>query len=142
MSALAEDAIVIRAAVETDLGLIYSSWLRSYWNARPAALDGVAYADYQQGQRARIDRLLRTHGASVACSPAAPDTIMGWACFDPARDEMPWHYVYTRQTYRRMGVASLLLGPAQAGTAATHMTDAFHRCFPRVPFNPYLLEQT
>lgn len=135
MSALAEDAIVIRAAVETDLGLIYSSWLRSYWNARPAALGGVSYADYQSGQRARIDRLLAAHGARVACSPAAPDTIMGWAC----DDGFVLHYLYVRQTYRRMGIAGQLRGMLPG---ATHMTDAFHRCFPGVTYTPYLLEQT
>jgi hypothetical protein len=128
------DGIVIRPAVETDLALIYSSWLRSYWNAT-AAHSGVAYSDYQRGQRARIDRLLAKCGARIACNPEAPDTIMGWAC----ADGFALHYVYTRQIYRHMGVAALAMG-SLAGV--THMTPGFARCFPNVPFNPYLLEQT
>lgn len=139
MTALAQPAIVIREAVATDANLIYSSWLRSYWNSTAIGL-GVEYQVYQAGQRARIDRLLRTHGALVACSPEAPDTIMGWACIDG--DHVAVHYAYTRQIYRRAGVArSLLVLDGILPRYATHMTPAFSRGFPSVQYNPYLLEQ-
>lgn len=143
MTAAALPAVILRPAVESDAALIYSSWLRSYWNSTMSK-SGVAYQDYARGQRARIDRLLAKHGAVVACSPEAPSTIMSWACVGrwtiPQGFPVSLHYVYTRQPYRRQGHARLLVAADADG--ATHMTPAFARCFPTVPFNPYLLEQT
>lgn len=139
---IAPDAITIRPAVETDVALIYSSWLRSYWNATMVG-SGVLYAAYQEGQRARIARLIDC--VEIACSPAAPDTIMGWRC----SDDVALHYLYVRQPYRHQGIGRYLLatwgwkvGQPLAALAATHMTPVFARAFPHIPFNPYLLEQT
>lgn len=137
MTALAADAIVIRPAVESDVALIYSSWLRSYWNATACNM-GIEYQVYQVGQRARIKRLI--DHVEIVCSPAVPDAIMGWRCADYSGDRSSLHYVYVRQPYRRQGIAKYLLGTWN--WQATHMTSAFARCFPSIPFNPYLLEQT
>jgi GNAT superfamily N-acetyltransferase len=126
--------VVIRQAVESDAALIYSSWLRSYWNATARDL-GIEFSVYQAGQRARIARLLARYGARVACSPEAPDTIMGWSC----DDGFTLHYLYVRQIYRRQGIAGQLRGCL---LAATHMTPAFKLAFPYVVYQPYFLEQT
>jgi hypothetical protein len=141
MTALASSAITIRLAVESDVALIYSSWLRSYWNAT-VCHQGIEYQAYQAGQRARIERLLQARTALVACSPEAPDTIMGWLSWGGAGVDHTWalNYVYVRHIYRRSGVARLLTRGYV--WAATHMTPAFARAFPSIPFNPYLLELT
>lgn len=137
MTALGANALTIRPAIDSDVALIHSSWLRSYWNASASA-SGVRFDLYQAGQRARIARLLSF--VEIACSPEAPDTIMGWRCADYTGDRSALHYVYVRQIYRRQGVAKYLLGTWD--WQATHMTPAFARAFPRIPYNPYLLEQT
>lgn len=127
--------VQLRPARADDEALIYSSWLRSYWNATMKGV--VEYIDYIRGQRARIDRMLAAHGALVACSPSDDTVIMGWACLGGGG----LHYVYVRHLYRNQGVATSLItyGPPRS---VTHMTPVFGKAFRGWTYNPYLLEIT
>jgi len=116
--------IPLRPAVETDLGLIFSSWLKSYWATRPPEMTAVASGLYfsDQGHHGVIERILGRTGAIVAHVPDDPDTIMGWACIE---DDC-LHYVYVREIWRRKGVAKALVGAVPVATVS-HLTPEIAR---------------
>ncbi len=89
--------ILLRPREPNDWRFIVSSWLRSY---NPETLSNERYAE----ERKRIEALLRSGTALVACEADDRDTILGWVC---ARgDELL--YAYTKDGARRQGVCRLL----------------------------------
>ncbi len=133
--------ILLRPAEPSDMGLVYSSWLKSYryresaTSARPCSKcsrpprrdvsGGEANAevrsdDYFKHQHQAIERLLATGAYVVIAHPAeTPAVIAAWACLDA--DPEVAHYVYTREAYRERGYARLLVA---GRTICTHLTDS------------------
>ncbi len=134
--------IAFRAAVPADLGLVYSSWLKSYWDARPMALAHVARALFfsDSGHHGVIDRLLPRSTVTVAHPPGDPDEIYGWLC----SSERALHYLYVKELWRRKGVARGLLAFAEYGPAirCSHLTSAFLEALGRecdCQYDPYAM---
>lgn len=158
---------MIRAATIDDLPFVRSAWLRSYASSDWATLvsPGERYTStcnrcgkaslratrsgagltlrrpsevYWSGQRALIDRLIRS--AAVIVAQGADNLLDGFICFEPP-DVL--HYVYVRNlpTLRGTGIAkelcSLLTGPVRYTHRSRQVDEA------RVPagwvFSPYLL---
>ena len=101
--------IAVREAIDTDLGLILSSWLKSYRNsASQVTVTNDIYYNDVVGQKARILELMAHGSTAVACDPADPDIVYGWACIGRITPPVV-NYVYTKQAYRRQCVGSRLL---------------------------------
>lgn len=94
----------IQPATPGDLNFIRSSWLRSFAGSHLARHAGPAY---WPGHTLVRDRLLEECPPIVARMQDEPTSICGWACFGP--DVV--HYVFVRQRWQRLGIASMLLEP-------------------------------
>jgi GNAT superfamily N-acetyltransferase len=129
--------LAFRPVTDADVGLVYSSWLRSYWDARPPQVWDIPRETYfsDAGHHGVVTRLLARSVVTVAHAPDDPDEVYGWICVG-ARG---LHYVYVKELWRRKGVATRLLDGAPVGVAS-HMTKAF-RDGPgkrlALLFNPY-----
>jgi hypothetical protein len=122
-------------AAPGDEPLVYSSWIRQV-----ADLPPLAGTDPRE-HRDVIGALLARSLVLVACNPACPDQVYGYVCAEPP-DAL--HFVYVRNTWRRFGIGSLLVGQILPGfkqdtTYVTHATRALrHLRGPwRLVFNPY-----
>jgi GNAT superfamily N-acetyltransferase len=117
-----------------ELGFVASAWKRSYSDA--PANDALPLAKYYARINRQFDALMARPDVAVlvARDPERPDTLFGFVCFEPG-DEWALHYVFTRKSHRRLGVASELLRRALEGaeperliyTAATRFDDVWER---------------
>lgn len=122
----------VRPYVEEDKPLIMSSWLRSYRKGCDDArrifrpLYFSSQQDWIRGILARPDARV-----IVACSPGRDDlderTIFGWLCYEPnpRMDRPTLHYLYVKEPFRELGVASQLLestGMDLDGMYLSHLT--------------------
>ena len=115
-----------------DDPLVYSSWLRQ--------IRGVPQLDLAH-HRTVVARLLERHGATIACNPADPTHIYGYACCGAPST---LHFVYVRNTFRCYGIGSALLHQLLPGfreqvTYHTHQTRAVRHLKDKwmLRFDPY-----
>ena len=117
MLAIEAPPLSVRQASENDWKFIYSSWIKSsalswykanrFW-IKPKLLSPDFDEIYSAGVAKMIDRL-RSHDSTlfaVATPPRDGDFIVGWCCLGPGLV----HYCYVRESFRRAGVASMLIG--------------------------------
>lgn len=127
------DLLLERGIRGTDVDFILSSWLRSYRLSevvRPIPKD-VYYEEHHRIAR----RLLEQSDVKMLVSTEDPDTII--ACMI---SQKPWiHYIYTKQQFRRMKLASGLVGDPGSWEGYTHRTLLSQKI--RLPqawvYNPY-----
>jgi len=100
-----------------EVNLVRSSWLRS--NASSGLARSLGRKAYYSGHHDLIDRLMHRAEMRVACSVTRHDTIVGWACVEPA----VVHYVFVREEFRCNGVARRLLAELPERVTYTHRTD-------------------
>lgn len=134
MSSPAVDSL-LRDGTSEDVPFVLSSWLKS------AADDvgGVAAAFTRKVFYAEHERLIRESvlprsRVRVASSPAEPDAIRGWACFEETEHGTHLHYVYVRFDWRGLGVGKQLVDSIGDIALQTHST---RRAVSPYPYNPY-----
>lgn len=126
----------IRFAEIQDLPLVFSSWLKSY--RKHAATQGLSNDVYFSGQRELIARLLQRATVRLLVSVEDPSHIYGWACTELSGGLPVLHYVYVKQTYRRLGFARLLLGDLLTTPVAySHLGEFTGKLASGSHFNPY-----
>lgn len=112
-------ALSIREATEADLRFVRASWFESYRNGGYAPQ--VAFPTYRDGQHNIIERCLAAGRCFVAFATVVPDEICSWVC---VQAPSLLHFAYTKQAYRRMGMAKFLLAhAARAGALLEHTHD-------------------
>jgi GNAT superfamily N-acetyltransferase len=94
---------LLRVGRPQDTGFIVHSWRRS----RAPFVTYRQQICYRRGQDALIAALLERSVVRVAHEVGEPDTIVGWACGEPAGSLL--HWVYVRRQRRRRGVANALI---------------------------------
>lgn len=112
--------VTLRDGLPSDLPHVCKSWLNSF-RTLPVEPDPYRYAKgiYFPRRRPIVEALLSRAHLTVACHPDDPDTIAGWACWEPG-----WlHYVFVKDTFRRAGVASMLILPLGPKFSCTHLTS-------------------
>jgi hypothetical protein len=98
--------IAIRDASEGDVPFIFNSWLESFRSGPvPKFVDNKIY--YAE-QHKLIERLLRRCTVKMAVDPADPAQIYGYLVCEQTEGIPTYHYAYTKQTYRGMGVCRQL----------------------------------
>ena len=110
--ALAPLQTVIRPMALGDVSFIIDSWCGSYSKCPEAASTDADV--FKIEQRNLIYRLLPKCKVLVACDPAQPNSIRGWACAEPARESGGlWilHYALVRPELQGMGIATSLVAP-------------------------------
>lgn len=117
--------IAFRDGTDADAGLIFSSWLRSYYDARPPAIWDIQREVYfaDSGHHGVVERILRVSRVLIAHPPDDPDEVYGWACGGAGL----LHYVYVKELWRRKGVATRLVAEVAPGPTLTvsHRTKSF-----------------
>lgn len=99
----------IRKAEQVDYAFITDSWMKS---TRDEPWSGVIPNNMAMAVLVETIRQLVTRGAviHVACNPERENQVIGWLCSEPGRNgERVVHHMYTKRTFRRMGVAKQLL---------------------------------
>lgn len=103
---------ILRAAVEADHRLIYSSWVTHQGEFEPWA--SIGRPDYLRWQHELVRRCLASYPTRVACFAEEPDLIQAWVNFtldDPGSvDALPVvNWIWVRKEHREVGLASQLL---------------------------------
>lgn len=136
--------VLLRHPTPEDLKFVRHSWFESYRKGGLAPL--VGFDVYAAGMNKLLDRLL--HGdVHVAYATEVPDEIVGWVCRNElvtTRVPRHLHYVYVKQAYRRLGIATQLIEDVKCGPISnmyTHETRAGRGFAQKLAlrFNPYLL---
>lgn len=104
MSADAAFPYEIRAAGQTDLPFIFSTWLKSFRKS-PWARQ-IPPTIYFRHEHDRVAQNLNDSQTLIAHPANDPDTILGWAC---GRGQLI-HWVYVKRTWRGLGIGRKLAG--------------------------------
>lgn len=130
--------INIRQAVESDKPIILDSWLSSM---------GIAHSWRLRDARTTVEDLWLTAHFAVACASDEPDQVFAWLCYEMAPRPTVF-YIYTKQVYRKMGIASQLMGHVFPDKptlqVAIHPPVQSHfgslvRSFPKCVYNTFYL---
>ncbi len=104
----------------TDEGYILRSWQETLkqapanaWARNGDGAKALAYA-----LKLQCEKLLRRYGAVVACDPAHPTFVLGWAVMDRPKNVL--HYVYVLKDFRGNGIAKALLAGLSEPIVATN----------------------
>lgn len=134
--------IEIRAATQTDLPFIYSTWLRSYRHASHFAKKISNEIFFDMHHRV-IDGFIDRGGLVYVAHPKGePEVILGYICVEPNQPMI--QYVYVKKPFRKMGIAKALYKkldyPATAlFTHWTSDTDWIVKKLEKLTYNPYLI---
>lgn len=106
-AALADEVapVIYRPMLEHERRSIAGMWLHNTqgtWFGPTLHRD-----DYWRGQERLVHALLDRCAVLVAAFVEDPETIIGWACTSTGAV----HYVWVRNGFRRVGIASKLLAP-------------------------------
>lgn len=131
--------IQIDSATDADLNLVRKSWMRSY--RKSAAMDWVGNASYDAGMPTRIERIISAPSVRVlmARPPGDPLTAFGFIVASPTT----LHYLWTKEAWRKMGVAHQLVHGAfpSAPERLTHLTkmgeNLWQLKMAGVPYDPF-----
>lgn len=96
-----------------------------------------------------LETLLSRGSVAILCYDDDEDTILSWACVEMFDNSLILHYVYTKQPFRRMGLAKKLLKKLMDAeepehTFYTHKTASLFPLEDRlneqgIHFHPYML---
>ena len=116
-----QPALAFREALDSDRALVLDSWLASFRNAHAAGL--IAMADWRPVMGPQVVRLLQRPGVTVlvAYHPGEDSgaDAYGWAAVELRTSRPPLVlYAYTKQPYRRLGIARRLLERAGVNLSA------------------------
>jgi len=125
----------IREAIGDDLSFIYHSWIKSY-------KDGSALGRscrnpiFRDNYRFIIDDILIKSNVLVACKNDNPDVVFGFIVYNNST----LHYVFTKQAFRRFGIAKALFNEASKDFKdTTHKTIISTKINHDLSYNPFLL---
>ena len=131
--------LAIRPAGLDDAGIVFQCWARHIRKLPPCSSWTAAEL---RDHMSRVTALLPR--CTVACNPAEPTQVYGFACADSSG--LVLHMLYIRRPWRRHGIATELLRALFGETLGrdtiyiTHPTEGFrnHRARWRLKFNPWL----
>lgn len=139
------DKFKIRGLRPSDIPLITSTWLRTYRKASRHAtltMEGCYYSEHNK----LINKSFDAAQVYVACDPHEPDHVFAYlvGVNRPKSDVV--HYVYTKGTFRQMGICKALLDKFQGAENLynTHenlpsgLFKHLKNRYDRVIFNPYM----
>jgi GNAT superfamily N-acetyltransferase len=136
--------LYIREANQADQPFIFQSWLKTYKHNSPFAkriTDKVYFARHH----AVATRILQRATVFVACPEDSPETILGYLIVDYFENRPILHFMYVKDAFRGMGIASRLMEAAGLDpneclyTHRTYSIDWIEKKFPGLVYDPYLI---
>ncbi len=134
-------AAYIRAAEESDLNFIYSSWLKAMRRTTGHIDKEVFYPNHRRLVEALIDK----SQILIACSDEDQNQIFGYLVKEERFKVPILHFLYVKSPFRRMGIGTQLFKmiglPEGALMPVTHFTAYHEYVAPKwgLVYNPYLL---
>jgi GNAT superfamily N-acetyltransferase len=97
--------LAFRPAVREDRAFIIPTWSASYKKSRYAGL--ITSEDWADVMHRQLGKILDRAGARaiVAYDRQDPDYFYGWIAGDTSEPTPVVYYVYTKEPYRRAGIA-------------------------------------
>lgn len=130
----ADQNLVFRPYVESDMPFIYSSWSRSFYEGS-GAKKHISPQEFHGHHRPTIDKFFSRPYATVIVVHHAdePDIILGWIAVEVLETKLVIHYAYIKSSFRRIGLLWELIRRVDKGQPIifTHMTDRFSRIMAR-----------
>lgn len=129
----------LRFGERADAAAVGSTWLRSYWDDRPAILQGMDRGRFFANHRERVTTLLERPNTLlfVVSDPEDERHLFAWLCAELTNDALKLHYVYTYKFgdaafprgagFARMLVDRVLGERGKRGVVHTHETKAGRR---------------
>jgi len=108
-----------------DIGFVIDGWMRSYTGDKRA----VRKKECVENHRELIKECLLNHSTIICCNPEDEDQIFGFMNYFELNDLFVLNYIYTKETFKRMNVATELF--KQVGIEdknilfSTHLTESF-----------------
>lgn len=137
--------IQFRFAAKEDESFIYNSWLKSFRDSD--SVKHITNTVFYKRHHALIEKLMTKSSVLLAVNPEDPSQIMGYVCFDVIDDVLLLHYVYVKQTYRSLNVATSLLKAVnpnfgKTGFVFTQMSKTGKSLYTRYlgVYDPYLID--
>lgn len=139
----------LRAPVDDDRNFILSTWLKSFRNSHFACM--IPNDIYFKAHKALIMATLQESGVVVAVNPEDESQIFGYGVYTPNGGATLCHYIYVKESYRRLGIGTTLFRAMLADSdhspdvpaIATHSTRALKDYGLRekweIVYNPYML---
>lgn len=139
------ESIQLRKATRRDIPFITSGWLKSFRNA--PFVRGVPNTVYYYHHHKLLETLIPRSTVLVACNAEDTDQLVGFICYETFKEGVLIHYVYVKQTLRKVGIAKKMFETAVEGapliqyTAKTYpIFDMEERLKERgAVYNPYSL---
>ena len=97
--------VTLREFEESDRNFILNSWLKSYRNSD--ASKKIPNDVYYHFHAKLIEKYIAESTVVMAVNPDNPIQIFGYAVVN--REDNTIHYVYTKHTYRKLGIAKRLI---------------------------------
>lgn len=104
---ITEKPIRIRKAEGSDIGFIFSSWLKSYRDSFFA--QNITTTIFFSEHHKVIERLLKGCDVYVACNENDVAELYGFICGERIEGLFVLHYVYVKQMFRSLGIGTTLL---------------------------------
>lgn len=139
---IVRERIRFRRGVPEDVSFIFSSWLKSFrLNGMAENLNPKVY--YSQ-HHCLVEGLMIKANVTVACNPEDPSQIYAYVCHEVIEGLPVVHYIYVKDSFRRLGLAAMLL--EEVGISLdkpfffTHYNKIANRIANRkaMVYNPYL----
>ncbi len=134
--------IRLRPGTEADAPFIFNSWLKCNRHSR-FALQMQNEVYFTQHHKL-IEGLLRHCSVVIACNPNDIAQIYGYAVGEKIDGHSVIHFIYVKESYRKLGIALTLLqsvgyelGLPYFFTQKTHGAEKYEKRFPMI-YNPYL----
>lgn len=141
-----ENDWVIRPAESDEINFIYATWLNNYKHYSSlgkSCRTSVFFFEYANVLDAILDRSF----VLIACFPDTPTVILSYLVYEPHTI----HYVFTKEVYRKNGIAMSLFLKAFSTLGQSGPIDFTHRTLMSEPiiekyniylqFNPFKLYQ-
>lgn len=123
--------VTIRAAQESDLPFIFSTWLKGLYHGNEF-FSLINKEAYFSNYHAVVTQILMRSTVQVACLIEDPDVVLGYSVSKGGT----LHWVFVKKAWRKLGIAKMLV-PASIDTV-THLTKIGQSLRkPGWAFNPF-----
>lgn len=122
-----EMPLMTRRAKPTDVSFIIDAWLHQYRTTRMVA--PVTKEIYFRWFRKRIIKILKNSEILIACNPEDEDQIFSYAVYRHIGDVGILSWIYTKNTFRNLGIATSLFKQIAPIEVVTHIGPSFQSYF-------------
>lgn len=138
------DEIISRQFTKDDESLIYSSWLRSYWDLS-ISHQRMSKTTFYEYHPKLIEKKIRLADVLITCAKSEPTVILGYLVGEKLSSIPVIHYMYVKEAFRDEKICTQMLTDYVKDSTriiVTHITNSngFLHMFRKYDYDyvPYL----